>query len=59
LTIVVQDDGCGFRPDTTATGNGLTNMKRRLENIGGSCEVDSQPGKGTKVNFRLVLKPTE
>ena len=56
LTIVVQDDGCGFDTTTESVGNGLTNMKRRLENIGGTCSVESQPGKGTKVKFRLALK---
>ena len=56
LTIVVQDDGCGFDITTESVGNGLTNMKRRLENIGGTCSVESQPGRGTKVNFRLALK---
>lgn len=59
LTIVVQDDGCGFRIDDDSAGNGLTNMKRRLEKIGGSCDIESQPGKGTKVNFRWGIKPSE
>jgi len=58
LMIVVQDDGCGFHPATAPSGNGLANMKRRLEKIGGTCAVESQPGKGTKVNLRLVLKPS-
>ena len=58
LTIVVQDDGCGFRTGDECSGNGLVNMKRRLEKIGGSCDIESQPGKGTKVNFRLLLKPS-
>ncbi len=59
LTIVVQDDGCGFRTNAESAGNGLTNMKRRLENIGGTCEIESQPGQGTKVNLRLALKPAD
>ena len=59
LTIVVQDDGCGFQSDTTPPGNGLANMKRRFENIGGTCDVESQPGRGTRVNLRLELKLME
>ena len=58
LTIVVQDDGCGFRIGDEFPGNGLVNMKRRLEKIGGSCDIVSQPNQGTKVNFRLMLKPS-
>jgi signal transduction histidine kinase len=59
LTISVQDDGCGFQPDNSSTGNGLTNMKRRLENIGGSFCIESRPNHGTTVHLRLVLKPTQ
>ena len=59
LTIVVQDDGCGFRTDDHSAGNGLTNMKRRLEKIGGSCDIESQPGRGTRVSFRWGIKPSD
>ncbi|HEY8561664.1 MAG TPA: ATP-binding protein [Pyrinomonadaceae bacterium] len=33
-------------------GNGLRNMRRRAENLGGAFEIDSEPGNGT----RIVLK---
>ena len=59
LTIVVQDDGCGFQTGDESVGNGLANMKRRLGNIGGNCEIESRPGQGTKVNLRLALKPSD
>jgi signal transduction histidine kinase len=54
LTIVIADNGCGFDLDHAGgDGNGLPNMRRRLENIGGRLEITSQPGKGTTV--RLVV----
>lgn len=56
LTISVQDDGRGFLPSGNHAGHGLTNMKRRLEDIGGSYSIESQPGKGTTVHMRLVIK---
>ena len=56
LTVSVQDDGCGFRLVDNLAGNGLTNIKRRMENIGGSCSIESQPGHGTTVQLRQVLK---
>jgi signal transduction histidine kinase len=56
LAISVQDDGRGFMPDAHPTGNGLTNMKRRLEDIGGKCFVESQPGKGATVHIELAIK---
>ena len=59
LAICVQDDGCGFAPATDSRGSGLTNMKRRLADIGGTCSVESQPGKGTKVQMRLEIQATD
>jgi len=56
LTISVQDNGHGFRPTDKLGGNGLTNMKQRLEDIGGSYFIESQPGKGTTVYMRWPVK---
>jgi two-component system sensor histidine kinase DegS len=51
LTISIFDNGSGF--DTanrlTGNGNGLANMKQRLEVIGGRCNIESSAGKGTKI----------
>jgi signal transduction histidine kinase len=35
-------------------GNGLPNMRKRLQEIGGRCEWDTSPGEGTRV--KLVIK---
>jgi signal transduction histidine kinase len=52
LTIRIQDDGCGFdRAGNGVGGHGLANMERRLEQIGGSCQIKSSPGQGTIANF--------
>jgi signal transduction histidine kinase len=59
LNIAIEDDGVGFQPDTKAGGNGLTNMKQRLINIGGQCFIESKPGKGTTVLIRLTIRPLE
>ena len=55
LRIVIQDNGCGFDLAAAATGNGLTNMERRLQDIGGTCVVESRPGQGTTVHLQLVI----
>src|SRR5215831_16720452 len=55
LTISVSDNGCGFNPLEHSTGSGLQNMRRRLEAIGGSCQIQSHTGQGTTVEMRLVL----
>ena len=46
LDISIQDAGSGFQPADKISGNGLSNMKQRLQNIGGSCSVESKPGAG-------------
>lgn len=58
LTISIEDDGRGFLPANHSAGNGLTNMKRRLQDIGGNCAIESRPEKGTVVRLRLVIKST-
>jgi signal transduction histidine kinase len=57
LRIAIQDDGCGFDPAVAAAGNGLTNMKSRLQDIGGTCVVESRPGQGATVHLQLVIPP--
>lgn len=56
LEFIVQDDGSGFDPakvSQESKRNGLTNMRRRAETMGGQLTVTSTP-QGTTV--RLVVK---
>jgi len=66
FTLRVADDGIGFAPQPVlagaaphqarqGAGNGLMNMHQRLAEIGGDCDVESAPGKGTRVTFRVPL----
>ena len=55
LTIVVEDDGRGFSAAPGDDGDGLGNMRRRLAESGGACEISSAPGRGTTVTFTLPL----
>jgi signal transduction histidine kinase len=52
LTVAVADNGRGFDPaKLNSDGNGLSNMRRRLEDVGGALELESASGKGTTVRF--------
>jgi signal transduction histidine kinase len=53
LTVFIQDNGRGFFADSAPVGHGLSNMKRRLADLGGACTVKSQVGRGTTVELRL------
>jgi ligand-binding sensor domain-containing protein/signal transduction histidine kinase len=57
LEISLTDNGAGFVPGP-ATGNGLTNMQRRMEEIGGSFRVNSRPGAGTILVLTLPSNGT-
>ncbi len=56
LTLLIADNGGGFDPAQARRGNGIGNMRRRLEAAGGVCEVESSIGRGVRVTFRLRLK---
>lgn len=50
------DNGCGFDPVARSTaGNGLTNLRRRIRDLGGTLELQSSPGAGFRVEFRVPL----
>jgi signal transduction histidine kinase len=55
LVFEVADDGRGFDPATTPQGSGLQNMRDRLEALGGSVEIVSEPGGGTTVTGRIPV----
>ncbi len=59
LEIEVIDNGVGFDPQLllASTGNGLLNMRSRMNEIGGDCQFKTS-NQGTKITFLLKLKPT-
>ncbi|MBW8864751.1 MAG: ATP-binding protein [Verrucomicrobia bacterium] len=58
LSVVVEDNGRGFDPaETGGERNGMTNMAQRMADIGGTCEIQSQPGGGCLVMFTVALPP--
>jgi signal transduction histidine kinase len=59
LEISVEDNGCGFDPSIPSQGNGLANQKARLKRIGGTVELASQAGSGTRIVFRVRLASAE
>jgi signal transduction histidine kinase/ligand-binding sensor domain-containing protein len=56
LRIGICDNGRGFDPSRgRAEGSGLRNMRRRLEEIGGTFEVESRTGGGTRLRMCVPL----
>jgi signal transduction histidine kinase len=59
LRLVVQDDGCGFDPDTIEAElhYGLLGIQERAQMVEGKLSIESQVGKGTRVSFEYGGEP--
>jgi signal transduction histidine kinase len=61
LWIEIEDDGRGFDPGTiplddhTLRGVGLIGMRERVEMLGGTLDIDSAPGQGTRVHIAVPV----
>ncbi len=56
MTIAVQDNGKGFEmTNLKGSGNGLRNMRQRIEAIGGTFIITSASHTGTTVNIDIPL----
>ncbi|MDA8194095.1 MAG: sensor histidine kinase [Thermaerobacter sp.] len=57
VQFVIMDDGRGFQCDKVdrSLHFGLSVMRERAESIGGTAEIVSQPGEGTKVTIMLPV----
>ena len=57
--VTVSDDGIGFDPNHIITEGddrshiGLISMRSRIQNAGGSVQIDSKIGKGTSITVRM------
>jgi signal transduction histidine kinase len=59
LVVTIADDGQGFIPGVQRNGTmrplGLTTMRERVETLGGTFQVTSQPGQGTEVTATIPI----
>lgn len=57
LIVAISDNGKGFDQATLKPGrNGLVNMSQRMTEVGGTCVITSQPGKGCRTEFSIPLR---
>ncbi len=56
LSVLIEDNGKGFSTvEAGRLGNGLANMRERIEAMGGRFELSSRPGEGARVSFQVPL----
>ena len=58
VRVSVDDNGRGFDPESLQQSNslGLKLIRERAEMLGGNFELDSSPGKGTRVSFAVPAR---
>lgn len=58
LTLTVDDDGSGRRPEQWATGLGLSGVRRRMRDLGGTVSWLERAPRGIRCALRVPLNPT-
>lgn len=61
ITLIIEDNGIGFDPDTETTrgGLGLSTMRERLAAFGGRLTVTTRPDAGTKIVAEVDISAAE
>lgn len=55
LLLKVSDDGRGFNVNGNSRGNGLRNMRLRVQQLNGALEIISACGKGTAISVSIKI----
>jgi signal transduction histidine kinase len=64
FTLEIRDDGTGFDPAFTGDGarrgrpQGLANIRRRAELLDGRIEIETAPGRGTRLSLTMPVATT-
>lgn len=53
FTLELSDNGCGFA--AAKGGNGIWSMNKRMQDIGGACQIESTPAKGTRIRLTVPV----
>jgi len=53
--LAVRDTGTGFDPAAPHTGSGLTHIRDRAAELGGTAHIDSAPGRGAALTVRVPV----
>ncbi|MBN3583953.1 sensor histidine kinase [Algoriphagus aestuarii] len=51
INLKIEDTGKGFEESKVLPGNGLYNMRKRAEELGGTISIQSETGKGTQIHL--------
>ncbi|HLV97481.1 MAG TPA: PAS domain S-box protein [Ktedonobacterales bacterium] len=58
VQLEVRDDGVGFDAQSSFPGHlGLHSMRERVSHLGGTLQIESAPGQGTRICVQVPLQP--
>jgi signal transduction histidine kinase len=55
VELAVRDEGTGFDPAAQHAGSGLTHIRERVAELGGTVDIDSAPGRGAALTVRVPV----
>ena len=59
VRLIVKDDGCGFNPSSAPDESeghlGLSSMRLRVQELGGTLTIKSEPGRGTDIIVEVAV----
>jgi signal transduction histidine kinase len=55
VQLAVRDTGTGFDPAAPQAGSGLTHIRDRVAELGGTVDIDSAPGRGAALTVRVPV----
>jgi signal transduction histidine kinase len=55
LFVGIEDNGRGLPASVESGADGLANLRQRMAQIGGRCEISNEPGDGVRVHLSLPL----
>jgi signal transduction histidine kinase len=59
FVLEIEDNGRGIAPADREKGrNGLRNLRKRMEDVGGTCDIVARDGGGTTVRLSAPLAAT-
>jgi signal transduction histidine kinase len=53
IILLIEDNGCGFDPQSVSNGFGLTGIAERVELLGGELEIHSDLDRGTTIQVTI------
>jgi len=55
VELVVRDTGTGFDPAAPHAGSGLAHIRDRVAELGGTVDIESEPGRGAALTVRVPV----